>query len=349
MCSSDLNTEQNITLRLESAEHEQTILASQQRLALHVQQTPLAIIEWSMDFKVTDWNPAAERIFGYKKSQALGKHATEIIVPAASRVIVDEVWSSLLQQKGGLQSTNDNITKDGQKITCEWYNTPLVNDQNDVIGITSLAQDITERRQIEQMQNNFISTASHELRTPLTSIHGAIGILSNGILQSDSSEYKRILEIANKNTERLLLIINDILDIQKIQSGNIVFDFQPLELQTFLTEAIEANQAYAEQHQVHYHLHHNPQSLTVRADPNRLMQVMNNLLSNASKFSRAGQEVEINVQRHNHMARITVQDHGTGISTAFIEHIFDRFTQGDSSNTRQTGGKIGRASCRERV
>jgi len=332
------NTLQNITLRLESAEHEQTILASQQRLALHVQQTPLAVIELSTDLEVTDWNPAAERIFGYQKAEALGRPATELIVPESVRPHVDDIKSSLLQQKGGLQSTNDNITKDGRAITCEWYNTPLINEQNDVIGIASLAQDITERKKMEQMQNEFISTVSHELRTPLTSIRGAMGILTGGVLPPDSDEYNNVLEIADKNSERLLLLINDILDIQKIESGKLEFEFQPLELYPFLAQAVEANHGYAEQHGVHYHLRDGQGPLIARADPNRLMQVMNNLLSNAAKFSQPGQNVDIEAHRHEGMARIAVIDHGMGIPEEFVEHVFERFTQGDSSDTRQTGG-----------
>lgn len=332
------STLQNITLQLESAEHGQTILASQQRLALHVQQTPLAVIEWTTDFKITDWNPAAEKIFGYKKAEALGKHAAELIVPASAKHIVNEVWSSLIKQRGGEQIINDNITKDGRVISCEWYNTPLVNEQGEVVGVASLARDITERQKMEKMQNDFISTVSHELRTPLTSIRGAMGILTNGVLPTDSDEYQHMLQIANGNSERLLLLINDILDIQKFESGKMEFDLQPLELFPFLTQAIEANQAFAEQHHVHYHLKDSQQNLSVTADPNRLMQVMNNLLSNAAKFSKPGQEVEISLRRQDDSARISVVDHGIGISDEFVTHVFERFTQGDSSNTRQTGG-----------
>lgn len=288
--------------------------------------------------KVTDWNPAAEKIFGYTKKQALGKYATELIIPSSVKAVVGEVWSSLLQQKGGLHSTNDNITKDGQTITCEWYNTPLVNEQHEVIGVASLALDITERKKMEQMKNDFISTVSHELRTPLTSIRGAMGLLTGGVLESGSDEYQHILEIADKNSERLLLIINDILDIQKFESGKMEFDFQPLELHPFLAQAVEANQAYAEQHRVHFHLQNGQESLIVRADPNRLMQVMNNLLSNAAKFSLPEQNVEISMHIHNDMARVTVLDHGKGIPAEFVEHVFERFAQSDNSNTRQTGG-----------
>ena len=332
------NTQQNITLRMESAEHEKALLESQQKLALHVEQTPLAVIEWSTDFHVTDWNPAAENIFGYSKAEAMGKLAVELIVPDEAKPLVDNIWASLLQQKGGLQNTNENITKDGQRITCEWYNTPLINKQGKIIGVTSLAHDISERMHIEQMQTDFISTVSHELRTPLTSIRGAISLLKGQALEPGSAEYKQILNIANNNTERLLMIINDILDIHKFESGKMQMDFQAINLATFLKDAVESNHNYAEQYQVNYKLQPVDETLVVKADSNRLMQVMYNLLSNSAKFSRPGQSVEIEAYQHEGMVRIVVIDHGAGIEAEFMPQVFDRFSRQDSSNIQQTGG-----------
>lgn len=332
------NTQQNITLRMESTEHEQALMESQQKLALHVEQTPLAVIEWSIDFHVTDWNPAAESIFGYTKAEVMGKHAIELIVPDEAKPLIDDIWAALLQQKGGLKTTNENITKDGRRITCEWYNTPLINQQGEVIGVASLAQDISERLRIEQMQTDFISTVSHELRTPLTSIRGAISLFKGQALAPDSDEYKQILNIANNNTERLLMIINDILDIHKFESGKMQMDFQDINLAAFLKDAVASNHNYAEQYQVSYNLQPVDETLVVKADSNRLMQVMYNLLSNAAKFSRSAQSVEIEAYQHEGMARIVVIDHGAGIEAEFMPQVFDRFSRQDSSNIQQTGG-----------
>ncbi|MCL4297877.1 MAG: PAS domain S-box protein [Anaerolineae bacterium] len=134
---------------LRAARLRETIRASQQRLSLLVQQSPLAMVEWDMDFRVVSWNPAAEQIFGYTRAEALGCYGLDLIMPAAIRSQVDQFWQALLAQKGGTYSVNDNLTKAGQIITCEWFNNPLVGADGRVIGVVSLAQDITERKRVE--------------------------------------------------------------------------------------------------------------------------------------------------------------------------------------------------------
>ena len=123
--------------------------ASEQKLSLHVQQTPLAYIEWNAAFEVVEWNPAAERIFGYSRAETLGRHGVGLLVVEAARAPLMQAWQDLLQQQGGARSLYRNITKDGRSITCEWYNTPLVNAAGDVLGVVSLVQDVTERQQTE--------------------------------------------------------------------------------------------------------------------------------------------------------------------------------------------------------
>jgi len=128
---------------------EEDLRKSQQRLSLHIEQTILAVIEWDLDFNVTEWNPGAERIFGYKKEEAIGQHA-QFIVSEKFYQEVENIWNQLLKRKGGRRNSSQNITNDGQVIYCEWYNTPLIDPQGKIIGVASLAQDITERKENEK-------------------------------------------------------------------------------------------------------------------------------------------------------------------------------------------------------
>jgi len=128
---------------------EEALRQSEQRLALHVQQAPLGVIEWNLAFEVTKWNPASERIFGWSAQEAVGRHAS-FIVPQDAREAVDQVWDQLLLQRGGVRSTNENLRRDGQHILCEWYNTALADDQGSVIGVASLVMDVTARKLAEE-------------------------------------------------------------------------------------------------------------------------------------------------------------------------------------------------------
>jgi len=123
---------------------------SQQKLALHVQQTPLGVIQWDLDFKVTEWNSAAEKIFGFTYKEAIGQHAAGLIIPEPAKEVVNKVWRDLLAQKGGTRNTNENVTKNNGTIICEWYNTPLIDDNGEVVGVASLVLDITERKRAEE-------------------------------------------------------------------------------------------------------------------------------------------------------------------------------------------------------
>lgn len=152
-----------------------------QRLSLLVQQTPLAVIEWTPDFKITDWNPAAEKIFGYGKSEALGRHGIDLVGSGNDREQVNQVWKQLLLQKGGTRSTNKNFTKEGREIYCEWYNTPLIDSEGQVVGVASLVQDVTERKlallALQQAKNQLeirVEERTQELKQAIAQLRSEI-------------------------------------------------------------------------------------------------------------------------------------------------------------------------------
>ena len=289
---------------------------------------------------VTSFNPAASKIFGYKSEEIVGKNS-KLLIPAFFHSKYDDYIKNIHQVSGQKNIAGDRELE-GQRKDKSCFPMELAVSEMIINGkksYTGLVRDITERKQMEKMKNEFISTVSHELRTPLTSIRGSLGLLSGGAVGELSDQAKEMLKIAGNNTERLLLLINDILDIQKIESGQIAFKFQSLNLMPFLEQVLEDNAAYGEQHGVKFVIAKESIDTRVYADKDRLMQVMANLLSNAAKFSPDNETVEVSIACHqNDSVRISVTDHGPGIPEEFQPKLFERFTQSDSSDSRQKGG-----------
>ena len=211
----------------------------------------------------------------------------------------------------------------------------VVNGTDEVLVIV---RDISERKKVERLKNEFVSTVSHELRTPLTSIRGSLGLIRAGVAGDMSSEVQELIEIAHKNSERLIVLINDILDIEKIESGKMSFVLKPVELMPLVEQAIAANRSYAEQFNVSFTLVNTLPKVKVNVDSQRFIQVLTNLLSNAAKFSPPNETVTIGVTQHDRLIRISVHDRGEGIPEEFRDRIFQKFAQADSSDARQKGG-----------
>jgi len=203
---------------------------------------------------------------------------------------------------------------------------------------TGIMRDITERVKIERMKSEFISTVSHELRTPLTSIRGSLGLIAGGIAGELPAQAKSLLDIAHKNSERLILLVNDILDMEKIEAGKMEFRLKPTGLISLLKQALEGNRAYAEQFNVTYELETKLAEVMVNVDADRLLQVLANLLSNAAKFSPAGDKVIVAAAINSNRVRVAISDQGSGIPEQFRSQIFQKFAQADSSDTRKKGG-----------
>jgi CheY-like chemotaxis protein/two-component sensor histidine kinase len=198
--------------------------------------------------------------------------------------------------------------------------------------------DLSQRLEIERLRTDFVSTVSHELRTPLTSISGSLGLLQAGAMGALPEKAAAMIRIAYKNCGRLVRIINDILDIGKLEAGQLTLRMVSLSLAELLGQAIEANAAYAEHYGVRFILDGGSDDERVMADPDRLMQVVTNLLSNAAKFSRPGADVLIRVRPGSTTMRLEVEDTGPGIPEAFQGRIFQKFAQADASPTRRFEG-----------
>jgi PAS domain S-box-containing protein len=210
-------------------------------------------------------------------------------------------------------------------------------------------QDIRERKRLQRLQNEFVSTVSHELRTPLTAISGPLELINAGALGEVPEGLRQMLQIAQHNSHRLGLLINDLLDIGKLEAGRIVFDLQPQTLQPLIEQALSSNQAYAAEYAVNLRQIGSCED-SVIVDGQRLQQVLANLLSNAAKFSPRGGDVELYTERLGPQLRLSVRDRGAGIPLAFQGRIFQKFAQADASNTRQKGGTgLGLAISKELI
>jgi signal transduction histidine kinase len=215
----------------------------------------------------------------------------------------------------------------------------LIKGQIESRGLLRALRYATERKRLESLKDEFVSTVSHELRTPLTSISASLGLLMGKAGEILPSPVLRLVEIAHANSQRLVRLVNDILDIEKLESGQVVFDLRRIEVRLLVEQAVEANRALAEEHRVHLRIDGSSGGIAyVRADTDRLAQVLANLLSNAIKFSPLQNEVVVTIEQEAELVRVSVRDYGSGIAPNFRSRIFERFAQADASNSRRKGG-----------
>ena len=224
---------------------------------------------------------------------------------------------------------------------------PARTKAGDISGFYAMTFDTTERKRLEIIKNEFISTVSHELRTPLTSINGALGLIIAGVVGEVPEKVKDLMVVARRNVERLIRMINDMLDIEKIESGRMIFDIQPHNLANVLKLALDSSQAYASQYGVNINLYADTKDANAYIDQDRFIQVIVNLLSNAIKFSSEGGEVKVNLYEELSSWRIDVCDEGLGIPGEFHHIIFKKFSQVDGTNSRKKGGSgLGLSICK---
>ncbi len=315
------------------------VRASELQLREITDAVPALIAYVDADQRCRFHNRAYQEAFGLRSEDILGKSMRELMEPTfyeALRPKVEEVLSGypvVYERKqrsatGGVRHYVVNyFPRYGEGA-----------DESKVIGFYSLATDITELKRIDRLKTEFVSTVSHELRTPLTSIRGSLGLVAGGIAGKLPDAAMKLIDIAKNNCERLIRLINDILDIEKIESGKMQLDLQPMALKPLLVQAIAANEGYGLANKVSLALHCDDPALQVKAEADRLTQVVTNLLSNALKFSPAGGTVEVHVAKAGLGVRVEVRDHGPGIPEEFRTRIFQKFSQADSSDTRLKGG-----------
>jgi PAS domain S-box-containing protein len=299
---------------------------------------------------IETFNHAAEQIFGYRHAEVAGRNVS-LLMPEPYRGAHDGYIQRYLRTGEawvvGQSRELEGLRQNGERFAMELAVSQISHQgQRRFIAVI---RDIAERKRIEQMKNEFVSTVSHELRTPLTAIAGSLGLINGGALGAVPQAMQQMLAIAQSNSQRLSELINDLLDMDKLVAGKMHFELLAQPLQPLLEQALLHNQPYADQHQVRLRLQVEGDA-AVRVDAQRLAQVMANLLSNAAKFSPPGGQVEVRLQRCAEVLRVSVADHGPGIPEAFKPRIFSKFSQADAGDTRQKGGTgLGLAICKEIV
>ena len=334
-----LTIRRSIELTIEAEYREEELRKSQQRLTSFVQETPMAVIERNKAGEVVAWNPAAESMFQYTEEEALGKQGLELIIPPHTIQNALDTWQALISNTGGYHFIEQTIRKDGGILICEWFNTPLNNQKGQIIGVVSLLQDITLEIENERLKSEFVSIVSHELRTPVTSIKGSLGLLAAGVLKDNPEKSQEMLNIAMKNTDRLQLLINDILDVEKIDSGKIEYHFKEVNLSKVIQDVIQSNESYAEKYNIKVITDSLPDEAMTKIDPDRIFQVITNLLSNAIKFSETDGCVTLSIEDlKDNKYRIMVNNKGNVLPLSEKKKLFSKFYQTDSTDKRAKEG-----------
>ena len=326
-----------ITALLAERKHaEETLRESEEKLRGLYELSPLGIALTDMKGRYLEFNQAFQRICGYS-AQELKMLDYWALTPRDYEAREAEQLE-ILKQKGRYGPyEKEYFRKDGSRIPLQ-LNGMLVTGPDGEQYIWSIVEDITDRKRNDRMKNEFVSTVSHELRTPLTAIAGALGLINGGALGDIPNGAKPLLEIAHKNTQRLTELVNELLDMEQILAGKMNPELQEHALMPILQQALDANQGYGVSLGVRFELTHRADEVVVRVDKQRMMQVLDNLLSNAAKFSSGGGVVEVAVHKLGDRVRLDVHDHGPGIPEDFRQHVFQKFAQADSSDTRQKGG-----------
>jgi len=283
-------------------------------------------------------SPSVTEMLGWTPAELIGRDGLEHVHPEDAALYAHGI--ELLRKGREVLAGSFRIRhRDGRYIWVETISRPLrAATGTGSIGWVSNTRDISARKRVEQIQNEFIATINHELRTSLTAMLGSIGLAASGKFGKPDPALARLLDMARTNGERLAQLVNDILDFEKASSGKMRFDMRPVAVDDLIDRCINASRYYAERLGVTIEAQQRAPGSLIRVDDGRFHQVMANLLSNAIKFSRAGGRVEIDASARDGSCRISVIDHGHGIPAAFRKQLFERFSQADTSDGRTRGG-----------
>jgi PAS domain S-box-containing protein len=339
-------------------EAEQALHVATRQRELILESVGEGIYGIDLEGRLTFINQAGAQALGYAPDQLTGRDLHEVIHHShADGTPYSKSTDPILQALRRCESIRmrDEVfwRRDGSAFPVEYSANPLLEDGR-ISGMVVAFQNVSERRRLERMKDEFISTVSHELRTPLTTLRASLGLISSGTLDKRPEKQRQMLDLAMSNCDRLIRLVNDILDFEKVEHGRLPLDRQRVEVLDLLRRA--ADVAYPAASQLRISVRVEAQPAQILADEERILQVLNELVENAIKFSpqettiRLSAQPRLNPDNGSEEICFTVEDEGRGISAEKLDHIFDRFQQGDASDSRALGGTgLGLALCRSIV
>ncbi|MBW4471870.1 MAG: PAS domain S-box protein [Stenomitos rutilans HA7619-LM2] len=369
--------EANQQLQQELRQREQTeatLRESERRWRTLMEDVRLLVVGFDTQLNITYANPFLAEVTGYSQTELVGRNWLDVFDPSSQlpQLLIEP---DFFIKAFRVHHQDPLLTKAGEVRQIAWNCTLLHNAQGNPIGFLSIGEDITERSLIERMKDEFISVVSHEFRTPLTAIHGALDLLIDGLVERNSDRAQQLLTIAFEGSDRLVHLVDSILALERLESGDVKLLKQPCQIADLMMKAIDLTQLMAASAGVDLVVA--PLTIQLEIDGDRILQVLTNLLSNAIKFSSSGDTVWLSAELQDgdrwvnrnvkddataSFARVptpppfrscilfSVKDQGRGIPSDKLETIFERFQQVDTSDSRQKGGTgLGLAICRSIV
>ena len=311
------------------------------------ESSPLGIFMTDIGGQCIYTNPRYQAICGCTFDEALGDGWVQFIHPE-DREPVATGWSSAVSQRQEFRSEIRYARKDRTIRFGRVHSAPIFSVSDELIGYVGTVEDITDSRAIETMKNEFISIVSHELRTPLTSIRGSLGLVAAGVFKNKPEAAQQMLDIAAHDTERLVRLVNDILDLERLDAHKVNLVKQWCDAETLLQQSVKTVQSLAAEGKITLRVE--ADSIQVWVDCDRIIQTLVNLVSNAIKFSPPESTITLSVQDQADRVLFQVKDQGRGIPADKLDTIFGRFQQVDASDSRQKGGTgLGLAICKSIV
>lgn len=311
---------------------------SAKQLAAIVECSEDAIMSASLTGKIISWNKGAERLFGFADEEIIGKSIELVILPQSK----DQFFALIADLINDIPVEGYEtviVKRDGTHVDVSLTVSPVKSETDRIVAMSVIARDITHKKAVEARMREFYAIVSHELRTPLTSIRGALGLISEGIVQADSDEGTELISLAKSSVVRLVRLINDILDLRKIEGGNLELNLLELDSSELVVKSIDSMRGLAQEREVNLVADIRDTALVV-ADSDRSLQVLTNLISNAIKYSPSNCDVAVVAERSpdEGMMRFSVVDVGAGIPAELHYKLFGKFQQVDSSDSRAKEG-----------